>query len=103
MAEPEPGDTKEAGCALCGSSWGNWWEEAEGKRLFFCCSICAVAYQDAIRHVKRLTGWPRVDRLYLEDVRGNEGEGWARDGHGERVTFWLTGEDSGQIMEMRLT
>jgi hypothetical protein len=98
---PEPGESKEAGCALCGSSWGNWWEEVEGRRLFFCCSLCAAAYKGAVRHVELATGWDRVDSLFLDDVRGNEADGHARRGD-QRVRFWLTGEDDGTITKLEL-
>ncbi|MHB8584506.1 MAG: TA0938 family protein [Thermoplasmatota archaeon] len=100
-AEPVPGTSKEAGCALCGSSWGNYWQVVEGTNLFFCCSICGAAYANAVDAVKGKTGWPRVDRLFIEDVRGNEGDGWATHGN-ERVEFTLAGTDEGEITRLDL-
>lgn len=102
MAEPVPGESKEAGCALCGSSWVNHWEAVDGKRLFFCCSLCSAAYVDSVAEVKRATGWPRVDRLFLDDVRGDEADGWASHA-GKTVRFWVAGDDEGHVARFRLT
>ena len=101
MTEPVPGESKDAGCALCGSSWGNYWREVEGARRFFCCSICADAWENAAREVKARTGWPRVDFLFLDDVRGSEADGVARCGDAE-ARFSLEGTDDGRITRLDL-
>ncbi len=101
MTEPVPGESKEAGCALCGSTWGNYWREVEGANRFFCCSLCADAWENAARELKARTGWPRVDFLFLDDVRGNEADGLARCG-GREVRFSMAGTDDGRITRFDL-
>ncbi len=91
-----PGESKDAGCALCGSTWGNYWREVEGANRFFCCSLCADAWENAAVKLKEKTGWPRVDFLFIDETRGNEGDGHARFG-GMEVRFSLAGEDDGTI------
>lgn len=101
MTEPIPGESKEAGCALCGSSWGNYWRETEGANRFFCCSLCADAWESAAAKVKEKTGWPRLDFLFIDDSRGNEGDGRARC-DGKEVRFSLAGTDDGTITRLDL-
>lgn len=101
MTEPVPGESKEAGCALCGSTWGNYWREAEGANRFFCCSLCADAWENAVREVKARTGWSRVDLLFLDDVHGNEADGHARSGDQE-VRFSMAGTDDGRVTRLDL-
>ena len=101
MTDPVAGESKEAGCALCGSTWGNYWRETEGANRFFCCSLCADAWENAVREVKAKTGWSRVDLLFLDDVRGNEADGHARSGDQE-VRFSLAGTDDGRITRLDL-
>lgn len=71
------------GCALCGATWGGCRETVEGVEWSFCCDACARFYALAVRRAREVTGWPRVDRLFLTEVKGTEAEGWAR--HGEDV------------------
>ena len=101
MTEPVPGESKDAGCALCGSSWGNYWREVEGANRFFCCSLCADAWENAAAKLKEKTGWPRVDFLFIDESRGNEGDGHARCGEKE-VRFSLAGNDDGTITRFDL-
>lgn len=62
---------RSAGCALCGATWGDYWEEVEGKNLFFCCDVCAKQYKGIIGEAKRRKGWPSVDAVDLQgDFRG---------------------------------
>lgn len=64
MADP-------SGCPICGSTWGDHWEEVDGTRTFFCCSICARQYLGLRERIRLSTGWPRLDRLVIEgDRRG---------------------------------
>ncbi|HEY6237620.1 MAG TPA: TA0938 family protein [Thermoplasmata archaeon] len=65
--EPPP-----EGCPLCGSTWGDWWEDVDGQSVFFCCELCARQWISMNEEVKRRTGWPRVDWV---DVDGNR---WGR-------------------------
>ncbi len=59
------------GCALCGSTWGNVWAEADGKRRFFCCDLCVVQYQNLVTRIKEATGWTRIGALEITgDRRG---------------------------------
>jgi Ta0938 len=59
------------GCAICDSTWGNVWEEVEGERMFFCCSICVVQFRGLVDRIERETGWPRLDEIEISgDRRG---------------------------------
>lgn len=63
----------EEGCALCGSTWGDHWEEVDGRRRFFCCWICARAYENMVEEVKARTGWDRVEAMdIVGDFQGRE-------------------------------
>ncbi len=99
MTEAVPGTSKDAGCALCGSSWGNYWRETEGANRFFCCSLCADAWENAVAKLKEKTGWPRVDLLFIDETRGNEGDGHASCGD-KHVRFSLAGTDDGTITRL---
>lgn len=60
-----------AGCALCGATWGDYWDEVEGKKLFFCCDVCAKQYKAVLAEAKRRTGWDSLDSLEVHgDYRG---------------------------------
>jgi hypothetical protein len=62
------------GCAICGSSWGDYWDEVEGVRRFFCCDVCALQFREVVAAVRDRTGWPRVDGLtFVGDRRGRTG------------------------------
>ena len=62
---------KEKGCVICGATWGDYWEEVEGQRLFFCCDICAREFTNMVRTVKERTGWTTIDEIKTEgDYRG---------------------------------
>jgi hypothetical protein len=62
---------KENGCAICGSTWGDYWEEVEGQRTFFCCDVCAAEFKNMVKAVKAETGWNSVDEIETEgDFRG---------------------------------
>jgi hypothetical protein len=56
------------GCVLCGATWGDYWEEVEGKRLFFCCDVCAKQYRNILDEAKKRRGWNSVDAL---EMKGN--------------------------------
>lgn len=54
------------GCALCGATWGNYWEDFEGKKLFFCCEVCAKQYRSIVGEVKKRKGWPNVNSISMQ-------------------------------------
>ncbi|HYK93021.1 MAG TPA: TA0938 family protein [Thermoplasmata archaeon] len=59
------------GCVLCGSTWGDYWEEVDGERCFFCCEVCARQLTNLVAAVVAATGWDRLDSLAIEgDRRG---------------------------------
>jgi hypothetical protein len=61
------------GCAICESTWGDYWEEVEGQRMFFCCEICAVQFKNMINEVKKRTGWESIGEIKIRgDYRGRE-------------------------------
>lgn len=63
------------GCRLCGSTWGDWWEEVETRREFFCCELCARQWTRMLEEVRARTAWPRVEAVELTGNRwGREGE-----------------------------
>ncbi len=88
------------GCALCDATWGDYWREIEGENMFFCCSICADAFQNMIKEVKKETGWNKIDEIHIE---GNFSKGrtcWASS-NGERIEFFFKHED-GVITEFEI-
>jgi hypothetical protein len=59
------------GCAICDSTWGNLWEEVEGERMFFCCSICVVQFRRLVGRIKAESSWPAIESLDISgDRRG---------------------------------
>ncbi len=61
------------GCAICQSTWGNYWAEVEGERMFFCCEICETEFRNMIEEIKRRTGWKKIDEVKIKgDQRGRE-------------------------------
>jgi hypothetical protein len=83
-----------SGCAICDSTWGNLWEEVDGQRLFFCCSICVVQFRALLRRMKDEHGWPHLDALEIQgDRRGLECIGrWGSESLRVHVTFNPEGE-----------
>jgi acetyl esterase len=65
-------DPPPEGCPLCGSTWGDWWAEVDGKLQFFCCELCGQQWEALLTEVKNRTGWEHVDKV---DVQGNR---WGR-------------------------
>ncbi len=57
------------GCALCGSTWGSVWEEVEGDRLFFCCSLCGLQFRNLVARIESTRQWDRVDSLEIAGDR----------------------------------
>ncbi|MCG3109318.1 hypothetical protein L3N51_01608 [Metallosphaera sp. J1] len=97
----EEAGTKEKGCALCGATWGGWYEEVEGERLFFCCDVCAREFVNMLNKVKQTTGWDRVDELVIDGdyYRGRNCE--AR--HGERsLSFYVKFGEDAEVTTFRI-
>ena len=93
--------TKESGCALCGSTWGDYHEEVERHRLFFCCDVCAREFRNMVQEVKSRTGWGRVEEL---EIRGNYYTGRmcvARSGDRE-VKFYVRFGEEGEVESFRV-
>lgn len=90
---------RDDGCVLCGSTWGDHWEEVDGERRFFCCALCARQLKSLLRGIERATGWDRIEALRLEgDRRGRV----ARASHGsdEAAFSFVFGED-GEVRRLR--
>jgi hypothetical protein len=61
------------GCAICQSTWGDYWAEVEGQRIFFCCELCEVEFRNMLQEIKRRTGWVTIDEVQIVgDHRGRE-------------------------------
>ena len=60
-----------SGCALCNSTWGDYYKIIEDTQLFFCCEVCADLYQDIVYKIKKTYQISKID--YLE-VEGNSKE-----------------------------
>jgi hypothetical protein len=88
--------TKETGCALCGSTWGDYYEEIDGQRLFFCCDVCALEFKNMISEVKKRTGWNRIDELV---INGNyyRGRNCIARHEGKEYKFYVKFGDEGEI------
>ncbi|MFW9777800.1 MAG: TA0938 family protein [Candidatus Heimdallarchaeota archaeon] len=85
------------GCALCGSTWGNFWFEIEGINRFFCCKVCAQSFKSLLRSIKESTGWPHITRL---EISGDVYQRAVLAGFDEEealftVSFTSSGEISG--------
>lgn len=53
------------GCALCDSTWGDYYENVEGSKLFFCCHQCALLYKEIISHIKNYYHITDIQNLEL--------------------------------------
>ena len=92
--------TNYEGCALCDGSWGDYWREIEGKNTFFCCSICADAFENMVNRVKKETGWKKIDSVSIEGNYSKGRDCVATSGD-KRVEYFFRHED-GVITEFRL-
>jgi hypothetical protein len=54
------------GCALCNSTWGDYFKIIEETNLFFCCSICAELYDEIIKTLKTKFELTKIDNLHLQ-------------------------------------
>ena len=71
-------DPPPSGCRLCGSTWGDWWADVEGREEFFCCELCAIQWTGLLAEIRRRTGWPDAGRVELT------GDRWGRRGRATR-------------------
>ncbi|MDG6928031.1 MAG: TA0938 family protein [Nitrososphaerota archaeon] len=60
--------TKETGCALCGATWGSYYQEFQGQNLFFCCDLCAKGFGKILSR----SGFDKVDSI---EISGNYSSG----------------------------
>ncbi len=90
---------RDDGCVLCGSTWGDYWEEVDGARCFFCCEVCARQLTNVVEAVRAATGWDRLDSLFFEgDRRGRI----ARVTHGpEAAAFQFVFDQEAQVRRLR--
>ncbi|MFI5417554.1 MAG: TA0938 family protein [Candidatus Lutacidiplasmatales archaeon] len=78
----------EAGCLLCGSTWGDYYEEIDGKREFFCCDICALQYRAILEEARRFGEGGSVQALEIVgDRRGRTVR--VRYRSGRSLRFWV--------------
>ncbi|AWR98071.1 hypothetical protein DFR86_11350 [Acidianus sulfidivorans JP7] len=92
--------TEETGCGICGSTWGSYYANIDGDKIFFCCDICAKEFSNMIEEVKRRTDWKKVDEI---DIKGNWSKGrhvMAKSGV-ERFDFYITFDEDGNIQTFK--
>lgn len=86
------------GCALCNATWGEYWDDVDGERMQFCCSICAAAFKNMVKAVKDANGWPRLDKLYI--VGNNSSGRKCAASFGEaHYRFYIKFYDDGRIFD----
>lgn len=54
------------GCALCNSTWGDYYATIEGTELFFCCEVCSSIYKKVVDKVKTDHQLKSLDYLEIE-------------------------------------
>jgi hypothetical protein len=88
----------QSGCAICGSTWGDYWREIDGERMFFCCEICADEFENMLREIKKRTGWREIDEIKIEgDYRGRVVS--AKSGDGPSYKFVVRFDSKGAIQK----
>jgi hypothetical protein len=85
-----------SGCAICNSTWGNVWEEVEGDRMFFCCSLCVVQFRRLLDRVKTDTGWSTVDGIEISGDR--RGRACAATTGGKTIRFRFSFNPEGDLL-----
>jgi len=88
------------GCALCDATWGDYWRVVDGENMFFCCSICADAFENMVNEVKKVTGWDRIDEIKIEGNYSAGRDCFASSGN-EYVNYFFRHED-GRITEFKI-
>ncbi len=85
----------EKGCALCEATWGDYWEEVEEQRMFFCCDICAIEFKNMVREVKTRTGWKSIDGINMTgDYRGRD---CTAVSGGKKYAFFIRFDSKGEV------
>lgn len=90
-----------SGCALCDATWGDYWREVEGENMFFCCNVCADAFENMVLKLKEVTRWPAVGSV---EISGNYSKGRtcnASSPDGDNVKYFFRHEN-GDITEFKL-
>lgn len=84
------------GCALCDATWGQYWDDVDGQRMVFCCSICASAFKNMVKAVKENNSWAGIDTL---DISGNNNVGrkCSASAGGRVYRFYIRFHDDGSI------
>ena len=54
------------GCALCDSTWGNYWKEIENQKLFFCCNVCSNLFENLLMEIKKKLDIDKIDEIQLK-------------------------------------
>ena len=87
---------KEVGCALCGSTWGDYYEEIEGQKLFFCCEFCAKEFKNMISEAKKRKGLSTIDEI---EIKGNFyiGRTLRVKSGDKQFSFYVRFNDEGEI------
>ena len=89
---------REKGCVICGATWGDYWEEVEGQRMFFCCDVCAKEFIKMVGEVKRRTGWERIEEIQME---GNyRGRSCTAIQGANRYRFFIRFEEGGDVQSL---
>ncbi|QKR00652.1 TA0938 family protein [Metallosphaera tengchongensis] len=91
---------KETGCALCGGTWGSYYEDVEDQSMFFCCDLCAKAFINTVNEVKKRTGWDHLDQL---ELKGNyyTGRTCVARREGKEYKFYVKFNDEADIETFR--
>lgn len=88
--------TKQTGCAICGGTWGSYYQKIDGEEVFFCCDVCAKEFDGMIQEAKRRAGWEKVEEV---DIRGSWSAGRhvrAKSGARE-IHFYINFDEDGNI------
>ncbi|MCI4335677.1 MAG: TA0938 family protein [Thermoplasmata archaeon] len=72
-------DPPPEGCPLCGSTWGDWWQEVQGRSTYFCCKLCAQEWVLLLEEIGRRTAWPNLDAVRVDGNR------WGRTGEAQHA------------------
>ena len=90
---------RDDGCALCGSTWGDYWAEVDGERRFFCCEVCAVQLFNLVGALRREMGASEIRGLSIEGDR--RGRTVTVEHDGGRSTFRFVFGGDGEIRRLR--
>ncbi|MEM3262239.1 MAG: TA0938 family protein [Conexivisphaerales archaeon] len=88
--------SKESGCALCGATWGNYYDVICGERLFFCCDLCAKGF-------KNIVDRSGIENINSIEIKGNyySGRRCVVSGEGRASSFFIRFNDDAEVSEFR--